>query len=105
MKQIRITKRCYTSTQNVRIVSPGIYSDSNFSKEEISFLEKLNAVKYLPLEKKEEKVELIAAENKENTGISTSLPEEEVVAIAIPDEPIPLPPVRKTTRRKRKTKP
>ncbi len=51
MTKIKLTKRCYTSPQNIRTVNTGVYDVSDFSKEELEFLKSLNAVKYLQEEK------------------------------------------------------
>lgn len=51
---IRITKAAYTSIGSQRVVSPGLYEDKDFSKEELSFLENLGAVKVLKEKQKEE---------------------------------------------------
>lgn len=57
MSKIKLTKRCYTTPDNVRTVTPGIYNLSDFSKEELTFLTKLNAVKFLEKKKVETEVE------------------------------------------------
>ena len=112
MNKVKIVKRCYTSPQNVRIVSSGIYELTDFNKEEIDFLQSLNAVRYIEVVKpeKEEKiidsapVTIVKEENPPKMEISIEpVADEDVEEIVTPDEAIPLPPVRpRKPRRRRK---